>query len=123
LYGAIGGVAAITTALQSLVALLPLRSALDIRRIKTGSAPRQSAYVAAAGDASRDFFVFLALNVVAAIINGAVLAAWWKVGVSAVTVDLWEYWVPWTAVVVGSAVLFLTALGSLIGLGILAWRN
>lgn len=123
LYGAIAGVASITTALQSVVALLPLRSAIDVGRRRAASAPGYAPYNAARNEASRDFFIFLALNLVAIGINGSVLAAWWKVGVSDVSPNLWEYWVPWLAVVLGSGALFLTAVGSIIRLGNIAWRD
>jgi hypothetical protein len=122
-YGAIAGVASITTALQSLVALLPLRSAIDINRRKSSSSRGFAAYNDAKHDAGRDFAIYLVLNVVAVAINGSVLAAWWKVGVANVDFERWEYWVPWVAVVIGSGVLFVTAVASIVWLATLAWRG
>lgn len=121
IYGAVAGVAAITTALHSLIALQPLRSAIDTRRRKRSSSPGYAPYNDAKHDARRDFFVYLLLNIVAAAIHGSVLAAWWKVGVASATPSQWEYWLPWLAVTLGSAALFLTSVGSIVRLGILAW--
>jgi hypothetical protein len=123
IYGAIAGVAAITTALQSVVALQPLRSAIDIGRRKRSSSRGQAQYNDAKHDAGRDFFILLALNVIAAGINGSVLAAWWKVGVAEVSPRDWEFWVPWLAVTLGSTALLITAALSIMRLGSLAWRT
>lgn len=122
-YGALANVAAITTALQSAVALLPLSRAIGLARKKRDSLTTDPEYVDAKKEANRDFWVFLLLNIVSAGINGSVLAAWSKVGTADFVCDQWSYWLPWVAVAAGAGVLLITALGSLIWLGQIAWRG
>jgi hypothetical protein len=120
-YGALAGVAAITTALQSVTSLLPLRQAIDIRNRKRGSAPGQAPYNDARTDARWGVLFSLLLNIFAGLINGAVLAAWWKVGVADVAEEQWEFWLPWVAVAAAAAGLFITAISSIIWLAKLGW--
>lgn len=123
IYGAVAGVAAITTALQSVIALLPLREAINIARRKRSVPIGHAPYNDARHDARRDFFILFILNFLAASIHAAVLAAWWKVGVAEVNPQQWEYWLPWAAVTVASGVLVLTAVSAITWLAILGWRK
>ena len=78
-YGALANVAAITTALQSIVALLALQRGLDLANVGGSRPTAESA--AAKRAASRNFWGQGVLNLVALFVNAAVLAAWFKVGV------------------------------------------
>jgi hypothetical protein len=116
LYGALANVAAITTALLAAVALPPLTGAIEIDQRKRASVKGRAQYIDAAADARRRFWSFLMLNVVAAIVNGGVLAAWWRVSVAVVNQSQWEYWLPWMAVVVSAGLLLLCAVSALVWL-------
>lgn len=107
LYGALANVAAITIALQSIVSLLPLQRAIDLES-KTDT-PGTGEYNDAKNAARRDFCVNLILCLIAFIINVAVLASWFKVGVYDPDLSQWEYWVPWFAVFAGFVTLSATA--------------
>jgi hypothetical protein len=75
----------------------------------------------AKSDARRDFGVHLLLNIVAFIVNGAVLPAWWKVGVLQADCRQWEYWLPWAAVTLGFGALSVTAGYALVKLRNIGW--
>lgn len=123
LYGALAGVAAITTALQSVVALQPLRESFEIKRRKRASSPGQPAYNDAKSDARTRFTILLILNLVATVVNASVLAAWGKPAVVDVTPGDWQLWLPWVAVAVASTGLFVSAVVSIVWLARLGWRN
>lgn len=107
LYGALANVAAITTALQSIVSLLPLQRAIDLQN-KTDT-PGTADYNDAKSAARRDFRINIVLCLIAFVINGSVLAAWFKVGVYVPDLCQWEYWLPWFAVFAGYMALSATA--------------
>lgn len=102
LYGALANAAAITTALQSVVAFLALQLGLELSRTVTEEVRGKSTYKTAKSRAWPSFWGHGLLNVFALLVNGAVLAAWWKVGVLAARPSQWEYWLPWCAVVIAS---------------------
>jgi hypothetical protein len=108
-YSALATVAAITTAIQSFVALLPLQRSTDLANKQDGKQPSEQAYQNAKNDAKKEFRGHLLLNVVTFLVNGVVLAAWWKVGVLVALGRQWEYWAPWAAVVVAFGALSVTA--------------
>lgn len=111
LYGALANVAAITIALHSIVSLLPLQRAIDLES-KTDT-PGTAEYNDAKDAARRDFAVNLILCLIGFIINGAVLASWFKIGVYDPDLSQWEYWVPWFAVFAGFVTLSATAVYAL----------
>jgi hypothetical protein len=106
-YGALANVAAITTALQSIVSLLPLQRAIDLES-KTDT-PGTADYNDAKDAARRDFLMDIVLCLIAFVINASVLAAWFKVGVYIPDLTQWEYWLPWFAVFAGFLALSATA--------------
>jgi hypothetical protein len=112
-YGALATVAAITTALQSVVAILPLQRSMELGDLTDNPVQGTAIYNDAKKAARRDFWRHGMLNAVAVLINGCVLAAWFKVGVYAARPDQWEYWLPWCAVAVGALALTITAVLSL----------
>lgn len=106
-YGALANAAAITTALQSIVALFALQRGLELggRAAVKGTA----AYDETKNAASRNFVGLGVLNLGALLVNGAVLAAWFKVGVADVCPRRWELWLPWFAVALGCVALTVMA--------------
>jgi hypothetical protein len=121
LYGALAGVAAITTALQSVVALQPLRESFEIKRRKRASSPGLPPYNDARSDARQRFTILLILNFFATAVNASVLAAWGKVGVAEAEPGDWHLWLPWVAVAVASAGLLVSACVSIVWLARLGW--
>ena len=119
-YGALANVAAITTALQSIVALLALQRGLDLANVGGSRPTAESA--AAKRAASRNFWGQGVLNLVALFVNAAVLAAWFKVGVVPVCPEQWELWLPCAAVALGCIALTTTAVVGLTKLGHVARR-
>ena len=110
LYGALAGVAAITTALQAAVALQPLGSLTNTRERKRRSRPGDQAYNDARADASKAAWTALWLNIPAIVVNAAVLTAWGRIAIARPRPGEWEYWVPWVAVAAASVFLFVVAL-------------
>jgi hypothetical protein len=106
-YGALANVAAITTALQSVVAILALQRGMDIG--SRSVVPLTGDYNAAKKAASRSFWGLGVLNFVALLVTAVVLAAWFKVGVWAVFPRQWELWAPCLAVAFGCLLLTGTA--------------
>jgi hypothetical protein len=107
-YAALAAVAAITTALQAAVALPPLTDSVEISRRVRESQQGTPARTNARNDAGRSALRGVMLNVPAAGVNGAVLAAWSTVAWVGETP--WSYYVPWLAVTSAAAFL-LTAAG------------
>jgi hypothetical protein len=105
LYGALANAAAITTALQSIVAFLALQRGMDVSKTVDDSTKGTSAYNTAKDSAQPNLWGHGLLNTLALLVDAAVLAAWWKVGVFAPTFGQWEYWLPWCAVILASLVL------------------
>lgn len=110
LYGALAGVAAITTALQAAVALQPLASLTSARERKRKSRQGDQAYNDARTDAGRAAWTELWLNIPAILVNAAVLASWGRIAIARPRASEWEYWVPWVAVAAASLFLFVVAL-------------
>ncbi len=110
LYGALAGVAAITTALQAAVALQPLASLTNTRERKRRSHPGDQAYNDARADAGRAAWTALWLNIPAIVVNAAVLTAWGRIAIAQPRPGEWEYWVPWVAVAAASVFMFVVAL-------------
>lgn len=110
LYGALAGVAAITTALQAAVALQPLTSLTYTRERKRRSKPGDIAYNDARSDAQKAAWTALWLNIPAIVVNAAVLASWGRIAIAVPKPGEWEYWLPWVAVAAASAFLFMVAL-------------
>jgi hypothetical protein len=106
-YGALANVAAITTALQSVVALLALQRGMEIG--SRAAVPLTAEYNAAKKAASRNFWGLGVLNLVALSVTVVVLAAWFKIGVWAVYRQQWELWAPCVAVAFGCLLLTGTA--------------
>lgn len=106
-YGALANVAAITTALQSVVALFALQRGMDIGN--TPAVRHTSEYNNAKKAAARNFWGLGVLNFVALGVTVVVLAAWFKVGVWAVLPRQWELWTPCVAVAFGCLLLTVTA--------------
>jgi hypothetical protein len=104
LYGALATVAAITTALQAAVALVPLNDSADIKRRKDSSASGLPEYERAKSDAGARLRTAVLLNIPAAAVNAAVLASWGGIGIFQAR---WVLWLPWVAV--ASAAVFLLA--------------
>lgn len=86
MYGALAGVAAITTALQALVALPPLSQVADVDRRKKASNPGVAAYTDAKDDAKKFMIGAIVLNAPAALVNAAVIVAWAYVAVDVVPI-------------------------------------
>ena len=105
LYGALAAVAAITTALQAAVALLPLSQydSVDGRRRK--SAPGEQAYNNATRDARGYYRSGWILNVGAVAVNAAVLVSWGYVAWQPVKGPSWFLWLPFCAVAAAAAFL------------------
>lgn len=106
LYGALATVAAITTALQAAVALIPLNDSADIGRQMGSSSPGQAAYDKAQEDAGARLRAAILLNVPAVMVNVAVLASWLGLGIIHAR---WVLWLPWAAVVTAAVFLFVCA--------------
>jgi hypothetical protein len=83
--------------------------------------PGQAAYNDATSDAKQRFGVLLILNVFATLVNASVLAAWGKVAVAEVAPRDWQLWLPWVAVTVAAAGLFISACISIAWLARLGW--
>lgn len=113
LYGALAGVAAITTALQAAVALQPLSALTDTKQRKRRSSKGQIEYNDARSDANKAVWTALWLNIPAVLVNTAVLASWWRVAVAKAKPDQWEYWLPWLAVVTAGVFLLTVAIVTL----------
>jgi hypothetical protein len=111
LYAALAEVAAITTALQGAVAIQPLGTLSATRERKRASDANTQQYNDAKADAQKGARTTLLMNLPAVLVNGAVLASWGRVAISASAAQ-WEYWVPWLAVIVASAFLFFVALAT-----------
>jgi hypothetical protein len=105
LYGALATVAAITTALLSLVALLVLQRGTELKRITEDDGVDSAGYNRAKRVAWPNFWGHGVLNLVALIVNAAVVAAWWKIGVTPASDDQWQYWLPCYAVITATVVL------------------
>lgn len=116
LYGALAGVAAITTALQAAVSLPPLSALSDTRQRKRRSAKGQIDYNNARSDAKKAAWTALWLNIPAVVVNSAVLLSWSRVAVAKPKTDQWEYWLPWAAVTLASVFLLAVAIVTMIKL-------
>lgn len=116
LYGALAGVAAITTALQAAVALQPLSALTDTRQRKRRSTKGQIDYNNARSDAKKSAWAALWLNIPAVAVNVAVLLAWWRVAVDKPKPGQWEYWLPWAAIATASAFLLTVAIVTMLKL-------
>ena|SRR5208282_4358511 len=103
LYGALATVAAITTALQAAVGLIPLTDSLVIDRRMESSSPKEAEYEKAKEDAGVRLWTAAFLNVPIVVVNGAVLASWLGLGI---VHDSWVLWLPWAAVL-GAAVFLI----------------
>lgn len=106
LYGALATVAAITTALQAAVGLIPLSDSSEIRHRKEASSPGQPEYDKAKEDAGIRLRSAILLNVPVLLVNSAVLASWLGIGIVHAG---WALWVPWVAVVVAAVFLVICA--------------
>ena|SRR5258708_7295840 len=75
-YGALAGVAAITTAILAVVALQPLSQADDVTRRMRASTQGQPPYTDAHNDAGTYFRAAVLLVAGGLVVNGAVLGSW-----------------------------------------------
>jgi hypothetical protein len=116
LYGALAAVAAITTALQAAVALLPLSQYDSVDGRKRASAKGEQAYNDAVRDATRYLLsgFLLTLGVVA--VNGAVLVSWRYVALRLVPGPMWYLRLPFYAVAAAAVYLLVVAAVGLIRL-------
>ena len=105
LYGALAAVAAITTALQAAVALLPLSQYDGVDARRRNSAPGQQAYNNATRDARGYYRSGWILNVGAVAVNAAVLVSWGYVAWQPVKGPSWFLWLPFCAVAAAAAFL------------------
>lgn len=106
-YAALGAVAAITTALQAAVALPPVTDSVEIRRRIRDSGEGTPGRKNARKDAGKSAIRGVVLNVPAAAVNGAVLAAWSTVAWPGATP--WSYYAPWLAVTAAAGFLVIAA--------------
>ena len=106
-YAALGAVAAITTALQAAVALPPVTDYAEFRRRIRDSGEGTPARTDARKDAGKSALRGLILNIPAAAVNGAVLAAWSTVAWPGATP--WSYYLPWLAVTAAAGFLVIAA--------------
>jgi hypothetical protein len=106
LYAAVATVAAITTALQAAVGLVPLNDSTDIGRRMDSSSSGQPVYEKAKTDAGVRLRAAVLLNIPAVIVNAAVLAAWLGLGIIHAR---WVLWLPWAAVVAAAVYLLVCA--------------
>jgi hypothetical protein len=109
LYGALAAVAAITTALQAAVALLPLGQYDVVNERRRRSSPGQQAYNDAVVDAKRYHRAGWLLNVGAVGVNAAVLASWGYVVFRPVSGGSWFLRVPFYAVAIAATYLLVVA--------------
>lgn len=105
LYGALAAVAAITTALQAAVALLPLSQYDSVDGRRRNSAPGEQAYNNATRDARGYYRSGWILNVGAVAVNAAVLVSWGYVAWQPVKGPSWFLWLPFCAVAAAAAFL------------------
>ena len=106
LYGALATVAAITTAIQAAVALVPLNDSADIKRRKESSTRGAADYARAETDAGTRLRTAVLLNIPAAGVNAAVLVSWAGIGIFCAR---WVLWLPWIAVAVAAVFLLVCA--------------
>jgi hypothetical protein len=109
LYGALAAVAAITTALQAAVALLPLGQFDAVNERKRRSATGQQAYNDALLDAKRYYRAGWILNLGAVMVNAAVLVSWGYVAMRPVSGPSWFLRLPFYAVTAAATYLLLVA--------------
>jgi len=107
LYGALAAVAAITTALQAAVALLPLGQYDNLYERRRNSVPDDQAYNDARLDAKRYYRQGWILNIGAVVVNAAVLVAWGYVALRPIRDPSWFLQLPFYAVA-ATAVYLLT---------------
>ena len=105
LYGALAAVAAITTALQAAMALLPLSQYDSVDGRRRHSAPGEQAYNNATRDARGYYRSGWILNVGAVAVNAAVLVSWGYVAWQPVKGPSWFLWLPFCAVAAAAAFL------------------
>ena len=106
LYSAVATVAAITTALQAAVGLVPLNDSADIGRRMESSSRGEPARDKARTDAGIRLRTAILLNIPAVTVNAAVLASWLGLGIIHAR---WVLWLPWAAVVAAAVFLFVCA--------------
>lgn len=105
LYGALAAVAAITTALQAAVALLPLSQFDGVDARRRNSAPGEQAYNDATRDAKSYYRAGWLLNLGAVAVNAAVLVSWGYVALRPIQGPSWFLWLPFCAVAAAAACL------------------
>ena len=105
LYGALAAVAAITTALQAAVALLPLSQYDGVDARRRNSAPGQQAYNDATRDAKSYYRSGWILNLGVVAVNAAVLVSWGYVAWRPIKGPSWFLWLPFCAVAGAAACL------------------
>lgn len=110
LYGALAAVAAITTALQAAVALLPLGQYDNVYERKRNSVPDDQAYNDALVDAKRYYRQGWILNIGAVVVNAAVLVSWGYVAMRPVGGHSWFLQLPFYAVAVAAIYLLAVAI-------------
>jgi hypothetical protein len=110
LYGALAAVAAITTALQAAVALVPLGQYDNVYERKRNSIPGDQAYNDARLDAKRYYRQGWILNIGTVIVNAAVLVSWGDVALKPVKGPSWFLQLPFYAVAVAAIYLLTVAI-------------
>lgn len=110
LYGALAAVAAITTALQAAVALLPLGQYDNLHERRRTSVPGDQAYNDARFDAGRYYRQGWILNIGAVVVNAAVLVAWGYVATRPLRGPSWFLQLPFYAVAAAAVYLLVVAI-------------
>lgn len=94
-YAALASVAAITTAILAVVALIPFSDSRTVKARLTDVKQGQPGHAEIVDGAHRRAFQSCLLVLPVVVVNVAVLVAWWDVGLSRAP---WRLWLPCTAV-------------------------
>jgi len=115
-YAALASVASITTALHAAVAMQTLNIRGNIKNRKSGQTPGTQGYNDVVNESKRVRWVWLTLNVLTILINGAVITAWGDIALSIQGAKNWVFIVPWTAVTFAAVTLVVCGLVGIKGI-------